>query len=344
MEFFAGANTYNGFYPIFDRVFENTERIFILKGSSGCGKSTLMKKIAKTAEEKGLKCHKIRCSADSNSLDAVIIPSLSTAVTDGTKPHSMDTTYPCVRESIVNFGEFLDPCVLMPQKDRIKELTDEKSLFYRRAYGYMSAAGKIQKVLDSIDENVFNAEKIRDYAQKFTKKFREDKGKTSEIFTSAFTQNGVETLPSFGNVKRVYKADKADGFSEKLLKAVCEEAEKEHINCIVSLSPLDADKTDAAFFPDASVLLCTSDTKPYAECEKVTGITGKRFIQGDRKEYSARKGIAKKLIKEILAEASIMLSQAYKLHESLENIYIRSMDYDALDRYSEKLILRIFGE
>ena len=54
-EFFAAANTEEGFYSIFESVFPPSalDKIFIIKGGPGTGKSTLMRQIAEYARGRG---------------------------------------------------------------------------------------------------------------------------------------------------------------------------------------------------------------------------------------------------------------------------------------------------
>ena len=146
MEYFAGANTRHGFKSLFDECFEKCERLFILKGSSGCGKSTFMRRIVGKAEQLGYKTDVIRCSADPDSLDGVIVHGKEIAVVDGTHPHVMEVKYPCVRENIINFGDFWDENKLLPLKSRIIALTDEKSEYYKNAYRCLSAMGNIEDI------------------------------------------------------------------------------------------------------------------------------------------------------------------------------------------------------
>ena len=46
-----------------------------------------MRKVAQAAEDKGLSVEYIQCSGDPDSLDAVLIPAIKTALVDGTAPH-----------------------------------------------------------------------------------------------------------------------------------------------------------------------------------------------------------------------------------------------------------------
>ena len=91
--FYLGANAPTGFYSLYDQLIDpaEAENIFILKGGAGCGKSSLMRTVARAAEETGRRVEYIQCSGDPDSLDAVVIPDLKTAIVDGTAPHGRAT-------------------------------------------------------------------------------------------------------------------------------------------------------------------------------------------------------------------------------------------------------------
>ena len=118
MEYFAGANTRNGFVSIFDERFGDIERLYILKGSSGCGKSTFMRKAMMRAREFSIPYDVIYCSADRDSVDGVVFKTLGVAIADGTAPHTLDVKYPCVRETIINLGQFWNEKKLLPKRKK----------------------------------------------------------------------------------------------------------------------------------------------------------------------------------------------------------------------------------
>ena len=72
--FFLGANAPKGYYSRFDQLFSSSPegKCFLLKGGPGTGKSTVLKKIAAVLKEIGLSTELIFCTADTDSLDAVI--------------------------------------------------------------------------------------------------------------------------------------------------------------------------------------------------------------------------------------------------------------------------------
>lgn len=93
VQFYLGANAPSGFYSLYDQLIDpdQAQDVIILKGGPGCGKSSLMRKVGAAMEEQGLAVEYIQCSGDPDSLDAVIIPTLATAIVDGTAPHGCAT-------------------------------------------------------------------------------------------------------------------------------------------------------------------------------------------------------------------------------------------------------------
>ncbi len=342
MEFFAGANTRTGFVSIFEECFSDTEQLYILKGSSGCGKSTLMRKIAKRAEELGYKFDLIYCSGDPDSLDGVIIPEIKFAIADGTSPHVMDVKYPCVRENIINLGQFWDSAKLIPHKKEIMALTDKKSSHYKNAYRALSAAGEAEDILKDALHQSLNRKKLEDIAFKLTEKaLKKEKGRIDRIFTSAFTSNGIKTLPTFGKVDTLCRISGRASF--ELLKAMELIAQEFEASATISVSALDTKRTDAVFFPESNMLFTNLSSPPCLSAKEEKSITTSRLINVTSGGYSkARISAFEKLIKELRAEAMAELSGARAVHGEIESIYIPAMNFDLMNEYTENLISVIF--
>ena len=120
-EYFAAINSSRGFISFFDSIFAGRDRLYIIKGGPGTGKSTLMRKVADEAEKNGMDSELIFCSSDPSSLDGVIIPSLDTAIVDGTAPHLMDASLPGTKDEILNLGQFWNSDELYARRDDIEK-------------------------------------------------------------------------------------------------------------------------------------------------------------------------------------------------------------------------------
>ena len=90
--FFAGANSGDGFQNLFSEIaeLEDTYDLMILKGGPGVGKNTFMREIGRSMEAAGTPVEYLWCSGDPDSLDGVILPALRCAVVDGTAPHDKE--------------------------------------------------------------------------------------------------------------------------------------------------------------------------------------------------------------------------------------------------------------
>ncbi len=344
MQYFAGANTRNGFYSIFEERFSDIKRLFILKGSSGCGKSTFMRRVAERAKIFGLKYDLIFCSSDVNSLDGIIIPELSVAVADGTSPHLLDVKYPCVKETIVNLGQFWDEKKLLPNREKIIFLTDKKANHYKNAYLCLSAAGELFDIRNELLKKCINRRKAESYVLKFIEKYggKPNHAKAEKVFASAFTSNGEVTLPIFESVKNHFVINGKAAFV--LLDLIDISARETGLDTIVSKNPIDPKITNLIYFKDSGTLISSLESACYDNANVKT-VFANRFT--DNTLLSAVKGKIKateRLADEILKEAQKELAEAKNTHNSLESIYIPSMDFAALDEFTEKVIRTIFSE
>ncbi len=343
MEYFAGANTADGFVSLFDDAFSDVKRLYILKGSSGCGKSTFMKRIAGKAQRLGYKADLIYCSGDPDSIDGVIIPELGKAVADGTNPHSLDTKYPCVRESIINLGEFWDENALMPHRDEIIRLTDLKGVHYKNAYRILSTLGDTLDIRRSLISQCTDKHRLDRAAIRLVDKHTDSRGKIKNLFASAFTFSGIKTLPVFGDVNHLLriKGKCTDAFMTAVERIVRERGSE----AIISRSPIESDIPDSVYFASSRTLVTSSSTPPCSSAKEEKTIITSRFADGKALQAVKLKlrGI-EKFVTELLTEAQKELLKARETHTEIEKIYIPSMDFKSLDEFTVTFIEKFFAE
>lgn len=334
MEFFAGANSVSGFVSIFDEVFSSVERLFILKGSSGCGKSTLMKRIANCARERGYSCDIIRCSADHNSLDGVIIKELSVAVADGTSPHLLDVKYPCVRENIINLGQFWDERRLLSKKNEIISLTDEKSSCYKGAYKSLSLCGQLEKLKNRVLYEFIDYERLDKLIFSLIKR-KSGEGRVKRIFSSSFSADGVITLNSFESVSDLVQifGECSRIFMNRLWQVLRELS----IDCNISMNPI-YQIPDAVLIDD--MLITDLENPPILSFARLKRINCVRFCKPT--ESALKLKALNRLQEEFLRDARESLKKAREAHNSLESIFIPCMDFKALDECCDQLISSVF--
>ncbi len=342
MDYFAGANTYGGFCHLFDGLFREMDRVFIIKGSSGCGKSTLMKKLWEYGETQGQQGEKIFCSADTRSLDGVIFPHLSVALVDGTAPHVLEPRYVGVRDVTVDMGRFLDRKKLMNSREKIIAISDKKSSCFSGGYAVLATAGSVENAVRTDCKKEMDAEKIYSRCSRILDKAAQKKGTQKKIFASAFTKDGVVTLPVFGRVERVFFADDRHFFAKEFLLALSRMAYERGSECVVALSPLDASDVEALFFPHTGTLVSTRGVRPFVEAAEEKSISYNGFFGAGIKSMRLREKTVSKLIPLLLSEAADRLGEAAEFHSELEKIYVDSANFDGINSVLEELKKEIF--
>ena len=114
IRYFPGNNTPDGYYSFFESIlpWKKARRIIIIKGGPGVGKSTMIRKISKELTKRGLDIELLHCTADSESLDGLIVGDCNIALVDGTAPHIIDPKFPGCVDEIINFGEYWNESAL----------------------------------------------------------------------------------------------------------------------------------------------------------------------------------------------------------------------------------------
>ncbi len=342
--YFAASNTSNGFIGYFSKIFdaESLDRIYILKGGPGTGKSYLMNKIGKEAESLGYEVEYFLCSSDTNSLDGILIPSLKTAVIDGTAPHMTDPVFPGAADEIINLGEFFDVKKLTSQKDMIIKLIRAKSELYTRAYAFLRCAGSIKKEYDCTVSPYVLYKKMTDFAERLTNRIRNGEKYEEKIrLTHAYGTCGEVKLDTFyENAETRYVIEDKYNTSHILLSIIYEKLKAKEADVTVSFSPDIPEQIDGIYINSQRISFTVTTQK--SDSDKVINMC--RFINKDGiKAHKKRLHFMKTAYESVIKEALVYLSSVKPLHEELEKIYTASMDFAKKEKLTSKLCKKIFG-
>lgn len=341
-KYFAAANTGQGFVSFFDGIFANIPRLYIIKGGSGTGKSRMMKDIADRAEELGYSVGRCLCSADADSLDAVIIPEIGAGILDGTAPHVTDPKYPGAVDEIVDVGRFWDKDKLRVHTDKIRDMIDRKSLLFNCAYDLLSAAKSTENMISKLQSRAIDRNKMHSAVERLTRKWRHGSGYVEHIrILDAFTMKGRIRLDLFNKrADRIYLLDGRHGAESEFLHEIVRVAKEKNQPVFAAPDPVDLSKLCELMLPELGIAFVRHD--PENKAERI--INTERFIRPDiiRTSKPALTE-AKRQKREILKSVNVLLSEIRKLHFEIEDIYISTMDFAAKERLTENLIAEIFG-
>lgn len=349
VEFFLGANTPNGFYSLFNELYNpySDWRMFILKGGPGTGKSTIMKAVAKKAEEKSLFSELIYCSSDPTSLDGVIIPEIKVTIADGTSPHIIEPVFAGVCEQIVNLGDFWNTNKLNNDKAKIKMISMTNSAAHKNCVKYMKAAKILENETVKYIDNIIDKNKIDRYANRY---FSSDENTSSTFtvknrFLSALSPVGIKVMSE--SIK--YYCDDITvirdnyNIAHYITDAISNIAIDKKISMIICRCPMEPlKKIDHIIFPDLRKGIFTSNQ--YHSIKGNHTISSLRFI--DRNILNKNKNsllFINKAKKEMINEAVNSLKTAKSAHDILESYYIDSMDFNKVNNEKDLLLKKIFS-
>ena len=349
--FFLGAASPGGFHSFFHELYDPADGwyAYLLKGGPGTGKSSLLRTVADGLEARGIETQRIACSADPQSLDAVIAPQKHVAFADATAPHILEPQYPGAADEIVQLGAFWDAAALREKRGEILSLSAEIHMHRRRCARFLSAAAALGTDIRRLAQPCLDTEKIDRYAQRLaTREFPAPSGeigRETQRFLSAVTPQGVTTLWA-GMTQycdKIYVLNDPHGaVTHRLLDALRRYAlgnGLDIIRCPCPLAPQDG--TEQLIIPALRLGFFSANRFHPANFPQTQALTlrAARFQDGDAlRSVRERIRFTRRAQKELLREASDALAQAKKVHDTLEEIYIAAMDFSQHKALAERLI------
>ena len=342
--YFLGANTGAGYCSFFSHFLRQPGRcVHILKGGPGCGKSTFLRRVGERAQQLGLHTVYLHCSGDPGSLDGVFFPETNTGYLDGTAPHVCDPVLFGITGDYLDLGAFCRTKLL--DTERIRQLSMDCPLFYRRAYEYLAAAAALdarkQPGLLFPEDRAAARRRAAGTALREFGAVKKDAvpGRFEKRFLRAITCEGRAAFPQTVEAlaERVYLLDNDCGLAEDYLRVIREHALRRGLTLIVCPDPLLPERTEAVLVPDLHLAFLTADAElpcPHAAVRhiRLDAIPDSARLRALRTRMRADKRLQQQAI-----DAAIRQLQAAKLlHDELEAVYQPCMDFDALTAFTDQ--------
>ncbi len=351
---YLGGNTRKGFVSYYDQILqEDDSRVFLLKGGPGTGKSTFIKRVVGVLQKAGCSMDVLHCSGDPSSLDGVLSPEAGIIVIDSTSPHQLDPACPGAREEIINLGHFWDAVMLSKYREDIVQYGQEKATYYRRAYHYLSAAGSVYDDSKYILEDEMERGKLQIFTDKLTEEILYDMDKSIQwgsdrpLFATAITPGGLQ-----GDVGQLFSGEKI--YAIKTLfgmsaSPVLNQIRKMALACGFDTESFyngfDSSELEHLYIPALGTAVVTSNN--YHEVQGIDGYYEypmEGFLQ-EYFSYRAKDDLKYNKIRfdELLDKAVRALFKARQMHSEMEEIYVASMDFNALNLFLDQVIQDIEG-
>jgi len=344
--YFLGANSPSGFYSLYDELSDPNRMtaLYILKGGPGCGKSTFMRRVARHAESAGLIVHYILCSADPDSLDAIILPQKGIAVVDGTAPHVIEATCPGAVDAYVDLSRFYDHNALQAHKSELISVTAEYKGCYKQAYRCLGAAGELRRNLidtaDSAELRLRLQKRAKGIVSRELKKATTGSGKTERRFLSAVTHKGILHLWDTvrAQADRVYELADNHGAAHYLLSPILSSAQAAGHHVVICPDPMAPDRLSHLILPDLSLAFVTSSAAAPWPGHSYRRIRLDAMADDLLKNASKpRLRFTRKMADALTEDGISELKRAKETHDKLEAIYNPNVDFDGVNAAADSL-------
>jgi len=353
LTFLLGAHTPSGVASKFDQLVnpDDGSRTYIIKGGPGCGKSTMMRKVAAVFEHDP-HLELIVCACDTDSLDAVIIPSKKLCIVDGARPHLLEPLYPGAVESIVDFTPCWNEELLHSCRQEIVSLAQNISRCNEYCCRYLAAAAALLGDSYRLALGCVNIDKLNGYLSRLSGKELGKKGgqsgKEKVRFLTAVTNKGMVKYTDSAKklAQRIYLiGDEYGAVSRLMLHHIRAEAianSYDVVSCYCPLAPFE--KLEQLFIPALSLGFMTSNRFHNFDLEisAYRMINCQRFTDGEMlKEHKKRMTFNRKAATQMISQAQGLLGEARALQEELEGYYDAATDFDKVDELTEGLLAKL---
>lgn len=347
---FPGGNTSVGFYSYYHHVIDLKEanRVFFIKGGPGVGKSSMMKKIGKRMLDEGFNLEFHHCSADPDSIDAVVLPDLKIAMIDGTAPHVLDPKYPGAVDEIINLGEYWYEDPLKSNRDEIIRAIEDNSNIYKRVYKYLGAAKLIHDDIEWIYTKAMDFQKQNALTNSFIEdifkntKILNRESKVRHLFGSAYTHKGhIDFAESYiGIMENIYYINGKEGTGKStILKRIVERAIEYGLNIEVFHEPLEPLKIESIIIEDLNLAITTN-----GKYKEKKGLSLNELLNGELlDQYKLELQNSEELFDQMIEDARVNLKKSKINHDLIESYYIPNIDFDGVNMKTEELIEKILN-
>ena len=357
IRYFPGNNTPDGYFSYFESIlpWKRAQRIIIIKGGPGVGKSTMIRKITKELVDRGLNIELLHCTADSNSLDGLIIKDYSIAVVDGTAPHMIDPKFPGCVDEIVNLGDYWNEAELYKQKERIFLLQEKVKHLYARVYNYLKAAKIIFNNLEQAYSTLANRRLIEAKTEEIIEdvfkgvKRRDKISLQRRMFASGITPEGsIHFLDElFDKVsKRFILVGNPGTGKSAVLKKIEELGTSKGLDMDIFYCPMNNKKIDHLLIIDLDIgfitsvrphmILNTRENDVFIDMNSVLDCSRLKDIEEDISQDSL-------LAWSLFDKAVKTLIQVKQTRDELEGIYSSNMNFQVAEKVGEQILAKILS-
>lgn len=355
IQYFLGAYTPQGYHSLYSELLppHKAKSIYLLKGGLPQATDSLLRQLDSEAQARNYPTEQILSTANPNTLDALVIPSLQTAILDATAPHSLEPTNTGLIEHFIN----LDPCYNTQALQSIRDPLLTASQKYREANARilpcLTTAGELRETI----LNVVTTEKLTEKLTKRAKGIlnREIKPKKSSPEIGTITQRFLSATTSQGRLSlhptatlqatKIFQLWDSYHIAHALLLPLMTGAVNRGYHVTACLSPANPQRLEHLIIPELSLAFLTASPAQPIQTETDRKIRLETMIDsGLLKQNRARLRTYRKMYQALLDEVILILADNNSLQENLQALYQPHFNDSTLSQITKSLGEEIFQD
>ncbi len=345
--FFMSAHTPSGFVSRFGELYSAAGgwRAYLLKSAPGVA-SGLLSEAGTALMAAGERVEFLHCISDPGGVAALTLPERRLCVVDAMPPHSIVPQYPGVVEEEVSLCD-ADSARLAAQRDRILQFSARAAAQYDRAYRFLSAVASLQADTYRIALENLDAEAVEKYASGLAKRLfarHEGTASVSRRYLTGVSGDGVVSLADsvLGSYDTVFLLEDDYGVGSLLLTALRVKALAAGQHAVTCESALLPEHPEHLLLPELSIAFLTSNRFYRIESRACRHINVRRFVNCETLRFKkARLGFNHKAARELLGQASLLLSEAQADDAIVRGCYLSGVDLAQAHAGMEALTRRL---
>lgn len=358
-DFFLGALSPSGFSGWFAQAAaEAGLTTYLIKAGPGCGKSTLMRKMGESDRlqpgPRGAMVERIHCSSDPESLDGVLLEDVRALILDATAPHTLDCKYPGAAERVLSFYDTLDNGYLADNRDKILALGTRNTALLQQAAAHFALACALLSRRRASAAAVVDTDKVDRFTRHLASRtipLRRGAvpGTVRHRLLSAPTPDGItvfyDTIPQLADEALYVIHDPYGPVNTRMLRTLAEYAQRSGYDCILCHCPTDQHgKLDHLFIPSLGLGFVTANSWHPMSFAGQRNLHASRFMDlGALRGQRSLMNYQKRLAVSLMEKTCSAQAQAKKIHDELEQYYIRATDFTGVDAIRQKLEAELFS-
>lgn len=330
------GNTANGFVNYFNEFIHNCKTIFI-KGGSGAGKSTFIREVGAKAKQLGYKTIEVPCSSDINSLDGVKICGLNLAVLDATSPHIFEPQLYGIDGNVFNFGSYLNETKLQPQTGIMQEHLRKKKMAYTCLYNELACIEKQYENINNLYMHCFNEQKFDEILKNFYEQISFScVDRTIKAFCDYIDGDGYHNIlmEYVGDRRLLAIVGRCPKAKYMILEALAQKLDYRKIKYEKYYSILNPTELYAIGFSDMVVFYADSGEGVDTDCA----------FEMSKMHYDIPLLLEHRhCINYAIKRTANYYKKAREAHSELEKIYLKTMDFEKLEKDKAEFIQKLFS-